>query len=846
MPDARPCRAALAVALTLVASTASGMGFFPPPVVPAPPTTPSATLPASQGFLAAGTPAPRRVAVGARGELLVVTGRGRLGLLTPRGDVMGWPALPEAALAVAAAPGALYVSTVGGRVLQLSPVNGTVERTFELGVATGPSGLAVDAARGLLWMAERNARRLRAIRLDDGATAVTVSALGSGAPFQRPTDVAVDVTGNLVWVAEERREGGFLAHAFTPEGTFVRSAVPCGGSAGQVNRTGGIAVGADGRLHVTDLFAGKVELFAREGTALGAVGSYGTAAGGLRQPSGVALLASGELVVANLDNARLERFGDGAPLPTCEGDADCDGLPDAWEAAAGLQPLWAGDALLDLDGDGLNALEELALGTDPASADTDGDGAGDRDEWLAGTDPLAAPVALLAASDPLPSGPGLVRLGGTLTSPVPCTVAWRQVGGEPIALRDAGSASASFVARRAGDYRFELAADCGATQAEPVQVVARIENVAPRPAPGRLSVVPANAPFTLDGSGSADANDDAVSFLWEQSLGAPLTAGSDAPVLEVAALEPAFLSFQLTATDPAGLSAAAEAPVLVVDGSGRTPVAVAPPIVTGEVGSPILLDGSGSSASAGARYAWSQLDGTPIVLEGAASPVASFVPATAGRYAFQLTVSNGGRAAPPVRVEAFIAPEGGGLPVAVAAPIAAATVEVGEAVALDGEGSEAPSGGALAFRWTQRSGPPAGLTSADGPVATVVPFAPGHHVFELVVEEEGVQSVPATVRLDAVAPGGAPLVAVASAPVGARPGDTVRLDALQSRGPLVAWRWTQVAGPWEALDGAASAVATFHPAVPGTYGFELEVGDGTGWSAPACVTIRVESGGGKR
>jgi hypothetical protein len=69
-------------------------------------------------------------------------------------------------------------------------------------------------------------------------------------------------------------------------------------------------------------------------------------------------------------------------------DTDGDGLPDSYEIANGLDPRDPADAAGDEDLDGLDALEERALGTDPARADTDGDGLLDGEEKRRGTDPL--------------------------------------------------------------------------------------------------------------------------------------------------------------------------------------------------------------------------------------------------------------------------------------------------------------------------------------------------------------------------------------------------------------------------------------------------------------------------
>ncbi|BDG05279.1 PKD domain-containing protein [Anaeromyxobacter oryzae] len=819
---------------TVTVSSTTGLGAAATITLPV-------VLAGYEGSLAATPGAPQRLAVSPSGELYVVDAmKGQLLAVSRRGDPMGAYPLPGRPVAVAFGADELFVSLADGRLLALDPGTGRILRAQALGAVA--VALACDPSTGVVWTAERELNRVRALRPDGSVAAVLTTA--GATPLVAPAALAVDAAHGTVWVALLSNESGPLVHAFTLGGAYVRSIVGFGGGAGQVTRTGGLAVDGAGQVYVADVFQGHVQVVTAAGVPVATLGSFGTAPGQLQQPADVAVLPGSDVVVLNQGAGRLERYGTGAPLPTCPGDSDCDGMPDVWELLHGLDPSWAGDALLDVDHDGLTDLAEYLLGTNPDDPDSDGDGVPDGAEIAAGSNPLdpSDHRPTLVVPGPKESDPGLVRFTATLSGPAGCTVVWRQRLGPPVLLRGAGGLTPSFVGRTAGRYQLEGVATCGGVQTAPAVLEATIRNVPPRPDPGRMLVVADGDRVALDGRGSSDANGDELRFEWDQTLGPPLSTSARGPVLPLRPRQPGFFELQLTAVDPGGASASREVPLLVLSRTAETPTAIVSTPVTGPVGEAIALDATGSTGPAGAlSWSWAQVDGAAVVLDAADGSRPTFFAARPGHYAFEATVTAGPLRSPPARVDVYVS-AGEALPLARVAPVPA-TVPVGEPILLDGSRSAAAGGGVLAHRWRQRQGPAAGLTDADRPIASAVPFEPGIHAFELVVAEGEAVSLPATVTVLASAPGRAPPVAVAAGPGTAWAGALVTLDASGSGGPAVKYRWTQVGGPWVALDGATAQKATFTPRSAGLYVFELEVDRGGIRGAPATVSVLVFSDG---
>jgi sugar lactone lactonase YvrE len=167
-----------------------------------------------------------------------------------------------------------------------------------------------------------------------------------------PEYIAADANGHL-WIAEWEihNEQQSPAQEFTTSGAFIgRLGYYCYGSCtpgpGAIGSIGGIAVGPDGRVYVTDMYPRRTQIFdndrnfiaawpsignsiaidanghafevgddhvvrkydAANGTLVVQWGSYGTGPGQFNQPQGVALDAAGNVYVTDTYNHRVQVF----------------------------------------------------------------------------------------------------------------------------------------------------------------------------------------------------------------------------------------------------------------------------------------------------------------------------------------------------------------------------------------------------------------------------------------------------------------------------------------------------------------------------------------------------------
>lgn len=380
-----------------------------------------------------------------------------------------------------------------------------------------------------------------------------------------------------------------------------------------------------------------------------------------------------------------------------------------------------------------------------------------------------APQANAGPDQNVPTGTTVTLDGSASADPDGdlITYAWSledRPTGSAATIADPTSPRPSFVAEKGGAYTVALVVSDGllVSVVDRVVVTASAANSAPVAFAGPDQSVLVGATVELDGSGSADADGDLLSYNWSitskpAGSQAQLTYESidnDDPAPTFVADVPGVYVISLVVGD--GKAFSTPSSVTVTAGSGNVaPVANAGDDVSTVVGRAVTLDGALSSDANGdvLTYAWSIVSrptGSAVALVAPASASPGLTPDVAGIYVVELVVNDGQLASVPDRVVVTAGEAGVNIaPVAVAGP-RQRNVAVGQTVQLDGSRSYDPNGTPLTYKWSFKSRPKkstAVLQGAATALPTFVPDVRGNYVVLLVVSDGELTSVPSSVMI---------------------------------------------------------------------------------------------------
>ncbi|MBI5611435.1 MAG: hypothetical protein HY902_21360, partial [Deltaproteobacteria bacterium] len=798
------------------------------------------------GFLGinAGGAHPTRLCADSAGSLWVTDPRARtLTHLGSGGALLStWPIEGIPTAVAVALGGDLYVGdTEHGRVLIIGASGTSKGLLGQAGSFGTPQDIAVDPQTGTVLIADAKNAVVR--RFDALGTELAPLAATGGAP----TGVAVAPGQSAIYVADSALG---VVRVYDKAGSQITTIGSYGAKPGNLTRPAGLAVASDGRVFVVDGYQSSVSVFLADGSFQGSMGSWGPGAGQLNLPTDVVLDSFGRLLVTSAENGRIEVFTlPGATTLVCTGDSDCDGMPDVWELANGLNPKDPADAFGDLDGDGLSNLGELLTGTLAKVADSDGDGVGDGTEVGKGLNPLDVkdnlpkPAAQVIAKSE-PTKVWLIGSGSSDPNLDPLTFAWSvQASPAPVTIADPVAMNTWTVVRAAGDHAFGLTVSDGKISQGPVSATVAVQDVAPTADAGPELSAAVGSTVSLDARFSRDANGTPLIYTWKQTAGSAtaLTGGATASPSFVPS-QAGIYTFEVVASDGAQNSAPVATTVVVGDAGNTVPVAAIAAPEVGQVAQSVLLDGGTSSdlEASALQFTWKQLAGAPVALAAAGAKAVAFTPSQAGRYEFQLVVNDGTWDSPAARASILVDSGTTGPARAMLTPHLTATVL--ETVGLDGTASYVPDGSQPTCGWKQVEGVRVPLAENAGCKTSFVPIDPGVYVFELQTASAlgAGSSARVTVTVDDPLANAVPVAKVADAPGTVAAGEAMQWDASPSWDPdgkAVAYTWTQVRGPRLTLTDPHAAVLTVTPPLAGLYLFELRVDDGELRSAPLQVGI---------
>ncbi len=492
-----------------------------------------------------------------------------------------------------------------------------------------------------------------------------------------------------------------------------------------------------------------------------------------------------------------------------------------------------------------------------------------------------APTADAGSDQTVSEGATVTLDGSGSTDPETeaLTYAWSQTSGSPnVTLSSATAESPTFTAPTQlasnASLVFSLTvtdARGSASTADTVTItVTAGANDAPTADAGSDQTVSEGATVTLDGSGSTDPENEALTYAWSQTSGSPNVTLSSATAESPTFTAPtqlasnASLVFSLTVTDARGSASSADTVTITVTaGANDAPTADAGSDQTVSEGATVTLDGSGSSdpETEALTYAWSQTSGSPnVTLSSATAESPTFTAPTQlasnASLVFSLTVTDArGSASSADTVTITVTAGANDAPTADAG--SDQTVSEGATVTLDGSGSSDPETEALTYAWSQTSGSPnvtLSSATAESPTFTAPTQLASNAslVFSLTVTDaRGSASSADTVTITVTAGANDAPTADAGSDQTVSEGATVTLDGSGSSDPeteALTYAWSQTSGsPNVTLSSATAESPTFTAptqlASNASLVFSLTVTDARGSASTAdTVTITVTAG----
>jgi hypothetical protein len=423
--------------------------------------------------------------------------------------------------------------------------------------------------------------------------------------------------------------------------------------------------------------------------------------------------------------------------------------------------------------------------------------------------------------------------------------------GSLAALSSATSAKPTFTADVAGTYVVSLVVNDGKANSTltTVSVYASVNNSAPVANAGPNQSITVGNVVNLDGTGSTDANRDALTYKWNLSN---VPAGSGAALNSTISPNPKFTA-DMTGTYTAILvvndgkaDSVSSVVVITASAANSAPVAKAGLAQNVKLNDTVTLDGTGSTDDNNdfLTYKWALITkpaGSSAMLSSITLAKPTFKADVAGTFVASLIV-NDGKVDSPAAATTVSVSTANADPIANAGPNQ--NVTLGAAVTLDGTNSSDANRDQLTYRWVMMSKPTGSTAVLTNPTSAKPTFTAdlvGSYVASLIVNDGRVDSTTVATTVTASVANSAP-VANAGTNQSVVLG-TVTLDGSASsdnNGDALTYKWTLLNKPTSSaatLSSGTSAKPTFSADIAGVYVFSLQVNDGKVDSAVVTVSV---------
>lgn len=214
----------------------------------------------------------------------------------------GIPFRQPVGIAIGAGGEVLVADAELARVYRLRP-DGTPAGSFGAGELKRPTGLARDARRGRVFVADTHAHDIK-VYSDDGKLLATWGRAGEGpGEFNYPTHLSYAADALLVADTMNAR-----VQVFDADGRAVRQVGKRGRYVGNLVRPKGVASDDEGNIYVIESMHDTLLVFDAEGRLLMPLGGTGPAVGSFYLPAGVWVDRQNRVFVADMFNGRISIF----------------------------------------------------------------------------------------------------------------------------------------------------------------------------------------------------------------------------------------------------------------------------------------------------------------------------------------------------------------------------------------------------------------------------------------------------------------------------------------------------------------------------------------------------------